>query len=64
MAAEIEALARRDVSASLLARWERGLVLPTLPYAAAIIRLTRGRVSLAALVADGPKDKRKERAHG
>lgn len=62
LAAEVEAVAGRSVSASLLARWERGEVLPTLPYAAAIVSLTGGRVSYSALVADGPADKRKERA--
>lgn len=62
LAAEVEAVAGRSVSSSLLARWERGEVMPTLPYAAAIVRLTKSRVSYSALIADGPADKRKERA--
>jgi transcriptional regulator with XRE-family HTH domain len=62
LAEEIEAVAGRSVSSSLLARWERGEVMPTLPYAAAIVSLTKGRVSYSALIADGPADKRKERA--
>lgn len=62
LAAELEGAAGRSVSSSLLARWERGVVLPTLPYAAAIVHLTKNQVSLSALIADGPADRRKERA--
>ena len=52
MAAELSAVVQRDerCSPSMVLRWERGDVAPPLSYAAAILKITEERVTLADLI--------------
>ena len=56
MAAELSAVVGREepCAASTILGWETGRFYPSLPYAAAIIQVTRGAVKLADLIAARP----------
>jgi transcriptional regulator with XRE-family HTH domain len=45
------------VDQSLLSKWERGLITPTLHHAQSIISATQGKVTLADLVRTAPSPK-------
>ena len=52
MAAELSAVVKRDeqCAASVVLRWERGESSPSLPYVAAILKVTNEEVTVADLV--------------